>query len=200
MAIEALEVEQQRTLYGLVREELHANILRSDESIGREVLRRARQREDYEDLFLPLLRSLVQSQRRAVQREIERAAAKEMRVYLTPGPDFGQVRTEAQSTSAEFGPEAEDGQASLKTQTSFAASVPADLNRLRELVDQEVFVPEKGYRRWGSMTVEEHEKRIEFNEVMAAGIVATIDTHRLAIRVLQESGSATLDEFLRGDE
>ena len=67
-----------------------------------------------------------------------------------------------------------------------------------QLIDSTFSVGDGMVVRYGDATVEQHERRAELLENMAAGDLHTASIHRRAVDDITAAGATTLDEVLRG--
>jgi len=66
---------------------------------------------------------------------------------------------------------------------------------MRALLAEKAYVPGHGMVPWGEMTVAYHRLRVQYLDDMVARYRAVIRRHQAAVRVLESSGTATLDDY-----
>ena len=92
-----------------------------------------------------------------------------------------------------------DGQLRAKLlvlSTEWKATLHAEWDA--QLIESTFSVGDGVFVRYGDATVEDHVKRAELLEAMAAGDVHTASIHRRAVDDITAAGATTLDEVLRG--
>ena len=76
-----------------------------------------------------------------------------------------------------------------KSTTSKSTPTAADLYRERFALGDGTSVT------WGRATIEQHQQRIAMLEKLQAGIAATIERHRTAIRTIESAGATCLEDI-----
>jgi hypothetical protein len=116
--------------------------------------------------LVAMLAEMIEDEQRVQVRQVERTA-------------FSQFFTKAGSIS------------STRVQR---ASEP-EMARLRKVFDMPIALGTKLRRKWGDLTVAEHQKRIELLSQQRDGLNTTISQHQVAIRLIEQAGVKRLRDI-----
>jgi hypothetical protein len=139
---------------------------RNEREIAEAILAEIIGMENAIDILLPIICNAVGHQRRAVVRQLEDHAAP----FRAKEPALTAASGEAYRNPA------------MEARTNLMA--------------ESAFVPGDGWIQWGLLTLEQHQKIVDFYERRIAGYQRTIQRHVEAIEVLEATGATCLNEVI----